>query len=302
MDSVLITGGTGLIGKALHKHLILKGYKVIILTRNIPAHSKGVTYALWDIEKKQVDHTAIQQADFIIHLAGAGVMDKRWTASYKEKIIKSRTDSSILLADSLEKYPNSVKAVVSASAIGWYGTDRPGHIFTEEDLPAKDFLGETCRLWEQSIDMAGKAGIRIVKLRSGIVLSNEGGALKEFAKTIKFGIAAIPGNGKQCISWIHITDLCRMYQFALENVISGSYNAVAPGTITNKELNVKLAALKKRKFFIPLHIPPFIIRLILGEQSIEVMKSTTVSSKKIKGAGFTFLYPSIEAALQNLDN
>jgi len=303
MHTVLITGGTGLVGKALLEQLIKKGYKVIILTRKIADKKDGVEYALWDIKKKQIDITAIQKSDYIIHLAGAGVMDKKWSTSYKEEILRSRTESSRLLADTLKHHSNSVKAIVSASAIGWYGEDKDGHPFTEKDPPDKGFLGETCRLWELSIEAAEEKGVRVARLRTGIVLSNDGGALKEFKKPINVGIAGIVGSGQQVVSWIHISDLCRMYIYALENKgIRGSYNAVAPLPITNKQLTLKLAESIKGKFYIPLHVPKFIIRLMLGQRSIEVLKSITVSPKKIKDTGFTFLFPSLNAALKDLFN
>ena len=171
----------------------------------------------------------------------------------------------------------------------------------ETDKPADDFLGQTCLLWEQSIEPAEELGIRVCKLRTGIVLSNDGGALAEFKNPIKFGVAGILSSGKQIVSWIHIEDLCRMYIFAMENNnISGSYNAIAPRPVTNKLLTLQLAKAMKGTFFIPMHVPVFVLKLMLGESSIEVLKSTTVSCEKIKNAGFTFLYPSMEAALNNL--
>ena len=304
MQTVLITGGSGLIGKRLTKQLTDKGCQVIILTRSVKEkqHSGKVSYALWDIQKQTIDVQAVQSADIIIHLAGAGVVDKRWTDAYKKEILESRANSSKLIIDTLKKHSNKVKLIISASAIGWYGADKePGKYFTETDKPAADFLGQTCVLWEQSILPAATMGIRVCSLRMGIVLSHDGGALAAFKKPIRFGIAAILGSGKQMISWIHIDDLCRMYIHVMENnTMNGSYNAVANTPITNKELNIKLAESIKGKFFIPLHVPAFLLKIILGGSSIEVLKSTTVSNKKIKTEGFTFLYPSIEAAIGNL--
>ena len=304
MQTVLITGGSGLVGKTLSRQLIEKGYKVIILTRSVkdlPGNSP-LSYAVWDIQKQTIDVQAVQSADYIIHLAGAGVVDKRWTDAYKKEILESRTQSSKLIIDTLQKHSNQVKAIISASAIGWYGPDQePGRYFTETDKPASDFLGQTCMLWEQSILPATTLGIRVCALRTGIVLSNEGGALAEFKKPIQFGVAAILGDGKQMISWIHIDDLCRMYIYAMENqAMNGSYNAVANLPITNKDLTLKLAEKIKGKFFIPLYVPAFVLKIVLGGSSIEVLKSASVSNAKIKHAGFTFLYPSIDAALIKL--
>ncbi|MEO6731990.1 MAG: TIGR01777 family oxidoreductase [Ferruginibacter sp.] len=306
MQTVLITGGTGMVGRKLTKHLNAKGFHIIILTRKISAtgnRDPNISYALWNVAEKRIDVTAVKKADYIVHLAGAGVVDKKWTEKYKNEIIKSRTDSSELLINTLGNNPHSVKAVISASAIGWYGEDpAPGADgFIETDPPADGFLGETCKLWEGSITPVEDLGIRSVKVRIGIVLSNDGGALPEFKKPIQFGMAGILGDGKQVVSWIHIDDLCRIFTEAIENVqLSGSYNAVAPNPVTNKVLTVELARQLKGKFYIPLHVPEFILKLMLGKRSIEVLKSTTVNCNKIVEAGFTFLYPSIQATLRQL--
>lgn len=301
METVLITGGTGLVGKRLTSLLVEKGYKVIILSRNIDKlqHNGAVSFAKWDIDKQTIDLKALQTADYIIHLAGAGVVAKRWTESYKREILESRTKSSKLITDSLKLHSNQVKAVVSSSAIGWYGPDKnPVIPFTEDDVPAADFLGQTCVSWEESISHASESGARVCKLRTGIVLSKEGGALAEFIKPIRFGLAAILGNGNQKISWIHIDDLCRMFIYAMENnSISGSYNAVANKPVSNKELTLTLARAIKGRFFTPFYVPAFLLKLVLGGSSIEVLKSTTVNNAKIKAAGFTFLYPSVESAI-----
>lgn len=304
---VLITGGTGLIGTALCNMLTKKGYRVIVLTRGKPSIQKqqaNVEYREWDISQQVIDTDAVQRADFIIHLAGAGVADKRWTEKRKKEITESRTQSSALLVKSLKEISNKVKAVISSSAIGWYGEDpvipnpKP---FMETDPPDYGFLGETCRLWEESIDPVMLSGKRLVKLRTGIVLSNKGGAFAEFKKPVHFGVAGILGNGKQVISWLHIDDLCRMYVSAIENELwSGSYNAVAPKPVSNRELIVQIAKYLKGKFYVPLHVPSFALKLALGEMSQEVLKSATVCSDKIRKAGFNFTFPSIESALKDL--
>lgn len=304
MQTVLITGGTGLVGKSLTTMLLKKGYKVIVLTRSLQGkqNDENFSFAEWDVHKNKMDIAALMSADYIIHLAGAGVVDKKWTAEYKKEILDSRTLSSKLIIDSLRTNPHHVKAIISASAIGWYGPDiSEGHFFVEEDAADKTFLGETCMLWEKSIEDAQNLGIRVCKLRTGIVLANEGGALKEFKKPIQMGVAGILGSGKQMISWIHIEDMCRMYLFAIENNLSGSYNAVAPLPVTNKELTLKLAKSMRGNFFIPMHVPEFVLRIMMGQRSIEILKSTTVSAKKISAAGFIFVYPSIDAAIKDLN-
>lgn len=307
MSTILITGGTGLIGKALCKLLLEKGYDVIILTRNKPSTKKNenaddrVSTATWDIEKQIIDPDAIRRADYIIHLAGAAVADKRWSEKRKKEILESRTKSSELIVKALHDIPNNIKAVISASAIGWYIPTNPQEKRIEADPSDPGFLGETCRLWEESIDPVTAMGKRLVKLRTGIVLSNEGGAFPEFKKPIKFGFATILGSGKQIISWVHIDDLCRIYLEAISNEkLQGVYNAVAPRPVDNRTFMLGLAKKIKGKFYATLYVPTFLLKIFLGEMSIEVLKSTDVSPDKIKNTGFQFLYPTVEAAFMEL--
>ena len=305
MATILITGGTGLIGKALTKSLLQQGYAVIILTRNITGRkaAPGTSYAAWDVKKQQIDLAAMQQADYIIHLAGAGVVDKKWTVAYKNEIRESRTESSRLLADALKNNSNKVKAIVTMSAIGWYGADaEPFKPFEETDAADTGFLGETCRLWEESIEPVAALGKRLVKIRTGIVLAGNGGALAEFKKPLHFGVAAILGNGKQMVSWIHVDDLCRMFLYAIENEkMQGCYNAVAPTPVSNKTLTLTLAKIMRGRFYIPIHVPVFVLKLMLGQRSIEVLKSATVSCRKMLETGFRFSYGKIEDALCDLN-
>jgi uncharacterized protein (TIGR01777 family) len=249
-----------------------------------------------------IDIAAVQSADYIIHLAGAGVVEKKWTIEYRKEIVESRTESSALLIHALQNNPNKVKAVISASAIGWFGADaEKNNPFNETAAADPGFLGQTCRLWEESIDPVTTLGKRLVKLRIGIVLSNEGGALAEFKKPIHFGIASILGKGQQMVSWIHIDDLCRMFIKAIENEnLQGSYNAVAPEPVSNKNLTIVLAKAMNGRSYIPIHVPAFVLKLMMGERSIEVLKSTTVSCRKILDTGFEFDYNTIEQAVNHL--
>ena len=310
MATILISGGTGLIGNALTKHLLEKGHKVIILTRNLKRAidknlvDERLTYARWNAEEQSIDRHAIEKADYIVHLAGEGIADKRWTEKRKKQIVQSRTQGSAILIKALKEIPNNVKAVISASAIGWYGPDKKEKSprpFVETDPPDKSFLGDTCRWWEESIQPVKQLGKRLAILRFGIVLANGGGAFAEFKKPIRFGIASILGSGKQVISWIHISDLCRLIMYVLENErMEGVYNAVAPSPVTNKELILQLAQRMRGKTFIPIHVPSWVLKTMLGELSIEVLKSATVSSEKVQQTGFQFLYPQIDAALIEL--
>lgn len=307
MATILITGGTGMVGQQLTRVLLSKGYDVIWLSRasgKKEIDGKVIRIALWNLQEQTIDETAIQQADHIIHLAGAGVADKRWTAKRKQEILDSRTQSSALLVKALQTISNKVQSVISASAIGWYGPDEDntlGSSFTE-DMPAyPDYLGSTCKAWEESIAPVTELGKRLVKLRIGIVLSTTGGALAEFKKPLKAGMAAILGSGKQMISWIHVHDLCRMFLYAIENQsMQGTFNAVAPHPVSNKELTLTLAKQKNGSFYIPFYVPAFLLKMILGEMSIEVLKSATVSSHKIEEQGFRFEYATVQQALRDL--
>ena len=307
MATVLITGGTGMIGKALADALLAKNYQVIIFSRGTAGKQpppNNLSYVQWDVHKQIIDKEAIAKADYIIHLAGAGVADKRWTKKRKQEIVDSRVKGGELLTKTLQENPNKVKAIISISGIGWYGPDPTvpnPNPFTEEDPAGDDFLATTCKQWEASLAPAARQGKRVVIMRTGIVLSKEAGALKEFEKPLKFGVSTILGSGKQVISWIHIDDLVRLFIAAIEDEnIKGVYNAVSPNPVSNKDFMVKLAAIKRGKFFIPVYIPSFILKLVLGEMSMEVLKSATVSCAKLHYAGFNFLFPSANEALNDL--
>lgn len=311
MATVIITGGTGLIGTVLARVLVQMGYEVIIFTRSPKASSgENVSYAVWNIDAQTVDEDSLKKADYIIHLAGANVAEKRWTKNRKQEIVDSRVKSGELIVKALKEIPNKVKAVFSSSGIGYYGPDltpgpHPGGEgraapFCETDPPFNDFLATTVRQWEGAIEPVRDLGKRLVIFRTGIVLSNEGGAYKEFKMPLKFGVASVLGTGKQVVSWIHIDDLVRLYVEAIENEKwNGVYNAVAPAAVTNKQL-IKEIARQNRKFYFTASVPSFVLKTVLGELSIEVLKSATVSSGKIQQEGFHFLYPTIDKAVSNL--
>ncbi|GEP95730.1 TIGR01777 family oxidoreductase [Chitinophaga cymbidii] len=301
MDTVLITGGTGLVGRALTEMLLEKGYKVIVLSRR-PRRSNhpGLRYAQWDLHRKTLDTTALQEADHIVHLAGANVAEGRWTERRKQEIVDSRVQSGQLLYERLSDTPNKVRKVISASATGYYGPYKD-EIFREDDPPAHDFLGTTSRAWEDSIRQTERLGKKVIVFRTGIVLSLQGGALREFYKPLKLGFATVMGDGQQWVSWIHLQDLVRLYFNAIVNDrLSGVYNAVAPNPVTNEELVMALARAAKGKSFVSVHIPAFALKLALGEMSIEVLKSVRVSSEKIQETGFLFSYPEVSGAVEQI--
>ena len=304
MQTVLITGGTGMVGQALTNFLIENGYEVIVLTRSEKKSSRlHLNYAKWDIEKQYIDPAAIKMADIIVHLAGASVATNRWTKKRKEEIVQSRVQSGALLVKALKENEHQVKTVLTASAIGWYGPDNERSLqfgFKENDPCDDSYLGNTCKLWEESIYSIQDLGIRLVTFRIGIVFNKRGGALLEFIKPAKFGIATVLGSGTQMVSWIHQQDLCKMIVFAIQNEnINGIYNAVSPDPVNNKNL-VKAIASKLNKVHLTLKVPVFALKIILGEMSVEVLKSANVSSGKIQQAGFEFEFPTIDSALTQL--
>ena len=304
MQTILITGGTGMVGQSLTNVLLAKGYQVIVLTRQKKQSSRShFSFAQWDLNKGWIDPAAIAAADYIIHLAGEGVADKRWTAARKKAILDSRVNSSALLVKALKENPNKVKAIVAASAIGWYGPDNEKSIqsgFVETDVVDSSFLGDTCRQWEESMHPVKALGIRLVTIRIGIVFNKMGGALAEFMKPAKLGAAAILGDGQQVVSWIHQQDLNRLMLFALETEkVTGVYNAVAPDPVNNAILTKAIAS-RFHTWAIPFHVPSFILKVMLGEMSVEVLKSAKVSASKIIAAGFKFDYASMDEALDDL--
>lgn len=305
MATILITGGTGLVGRALAKELLEKGFRVCVLSRNkqLKSQTQGLHYAWWNQDEGYMEGDLLNEISYIVNLAGAGVMDKKWTEAYRKKIVDSRVSAGNLIVDFIRSRPNQVKAVVSASAIGWYGPDTKSNQqgFAEEAPANKDFLGETCRLWEESVAPLQGLGVRLVIFRIGIVLSKQGGALAEFLKPLRFGIAPIVGSGNQVISWIHESDLCRLISFAISREeMRGVFNAVAPHPVTNKNFMLKLGKIYRGAFFVPIWIPAFLLKVMLGKRSIEILKSATVSCSKISQAGFVFQFPSVEAAFEQL--
>jgi uncharacterized protein len=323
MHKILIAGGTGFVGKSLigrltkkqslvgqatNKQSIVgqatnkeKEYTVHILSRkknNKPV--TGVQFFYWNPETNEYDPKAFEGVDCVVNLSGAGVADKRWTEDYKQTIITSRIQSIFTLALAMKETNNQVQTVINASATGWYGPDNEAGVnkdgFTEEDPPANTFFGDVCKQWEDAATIFSDLGKRLVILRIGVVLHPDGGMLKELLKPLRFGIATILGKPKRVISWIGMEDLCSMIIFAANNNIAGIYNAVSQQPATNRQLVIQLAK-AKRRWFIPVRVPAFIIRMIAGEFSKELLGSVRVNGQKIAKAGFTFNCPDITLAL-----
>ena len=295
---ILITGGTGTVGKFLSQLLTDKGYEVQHLSRNPSKDSAYKTFK-WDIEKQEIDAECIVGVDTIVHLAGAGIADKRWTDERKQVLIKSRTDSISLIYNLLKNKKNEVSRVVSASAAGYY-SDRGNQLMRETDLPANDFLADCCIKWEEAVDEGKKLGLQIVKFRTGVILDKDSGALQKIAQPIKYGFGAPLGDGNQWMSWIHLQDVIDMYLFGIENEeLSGAYNMCSPYPLTNRALTKAIANQINKPLWLP-NVPAFALKLALGEMSAVVLGSTKMSTQKIEDAGFRFKYADIKVALSQI--
>jgi uncharacterized protein (TIGR01777 family) len=291
MKNILITGGSGLVGKQITALLESKGYVVAWLSRSAQAR----THFLWDVTAQTIDPQAMEWADAVIHLAGEGVAEKRWTAARKKSILDSRTQSTQLLHNAISQAEKKPLAFISASAIGYYGF-QTGATLVEESSPAgTDFLADVVIAWEQEVKKIEALAVRCVLLRIGIVLDAKGGALGEMLKP---PVAAPLGSGDQWMSWIHVADLAKLFVFALEkNTLQGIYNAVGPQPATNQQLT-KEAAAAKGKLYLGIGVPGFVLQLVLGEMAAMVLGGNRVSSQKIQKAGFEFEFPELKGALK----
>jgi len=301
MVKVLITGGAGLVGQQLSRALLNNGYEVAILSsRKSISNNAEIPSYYWNIDQNEIDRDVLNSCECIIHLAGANIGAKRWTDQRKRQILGSRIKSAELIFDNLDQQNHQLKTFISASAIGYYGSVTSDRIFDETDSSAKDFLGKTCAQWEQAADRFEDIGVRVVKVRTGIVLSEQGGLLPRFSVPVKLGLAAAFGSGKQFMPWIHIKDLCNIYLCAIENSkITGAYNAVAPDHITNKDFNRKMARRLRRPFWLP-NIPSSIIKLLFGELSVMLLNGSRVSPAKIISADYEFCFASFDEAIEDL--
>jgi len=297
---ILVTGASGLIGSELVKLLLSKNHSVHYLTTSrskIKSDTNCVGF-YWNPQQGKIDENCIYEVDVIVHLAGANIA-KRWTNEYKQEIIESRILSSELLFNLIKKTPNQIKQIISASGTAIY-PESYSKVYDETTTETEDsFLSNVVKKWEESVNVFQVQNIKVCKLRTGIVLSNKGGALPEMVKPIKYGFGAVMGSGKQIQSWIHITDLVSMYYFAIENQLEGTFNAVSPNPISNSELTKAIAKTLKKPLWLP-NVPEFMMKLILGEMSYLLFSSKKISAQKILNSGFQFQFPTIEKAISNL--
>ena len=292
MAKILISGGTGLVGQRLSHLLLSKKHEVAILSRNPKKNNEFKC----DISKDYIDDDAFENIDYIVHLAGAGIADKRWTAKRKEVIIDSRVETANLLFKKVKDLNINLKGFISASGSNYYGAKTTEHIYVEEDSAGKDFLGEVCVKWEEAALQFKTINVPVTILRTGVVLSAKGGALSKMITPV---ISPL-GSGKQYMTWIHIDDLCEMYVHSIENNINGIFNAISPKVYTNKEFSKILAKAVKRPF-LPINVPGFLLKLVFGKLAVILLEGSRLSAKKIeKNGGYSFRFSSLEKALSNL--
>ncbi len=296
-EIVLITGASGAIAKVLSKK-IEKDYTVRFLTRK----KKTENEFEWDLNNNTIDEQAFKNVSHIIHLAGANISEKRWTEERKKELIDSRVNSAKLILNTLKNKNIKLKSFISASGINFYGIKTTDKIFSENDPAGNDFLSKVVQVWEKAADEFTEQDVaeRVVKVRTAVVLSKHDGALAKMITPIKFGIGSPIGSGKQYMPWIHVDDICAIYEFALKNPeIRGSYNASAPQYTTNENLTRIAAKILKKPLFMP-NVPPLVLKLMFGELADILLQGSRASSEKIIDAGFDFKFPVLEGALEDL--
>lgn len=292
---VLITGANGMLARGLAKEL-REEYAVRFLTRR----KKRDNEFLWDVNKEYIEPGALLGVDKIVHLAGASIADKRWTKKRKKLIMDSRVKSANLILSELKKQKLSVDSFVSASAVGYYGTRREDVLWDEESSKGSGFLSDVCELWEASARCFETVANRVVRIRIGVVLAKEGGALEKIMQPIRYGLGASIGSGEQYMPWVHINDLVRVFKWALdEDTVEGAFNAVSPEHVTNTMLTKKIAKCLEKPLFLP-HVPGFVLKAVLGEMASMLLEGNRVSSEKLLNRGFRFEYERIEEALRDL--
>lgn len=294
---VLITGGSGLVGMALTESLKSKGIEVAHLTRQKNSKAGVKTY-VWDYKKNYLEEGALTNVTHIVHLAGAGIADKPWTMSRKREIVKSRVLTARLLLDQCAAQQKHPVKFISASGIGFYGAVTKDDIFTETSSRGSDFVAECCVQWENQA-LAFEKFSSVTILRTGIVLAKGDGALGKLESTIKRGLGAPIGSGKQYMPWIHLDDLVSLYEKAIfENDFKGIYNSVGSQHVNNEEFTQTLAKALKKKLWLP-KVPAFVMKMIFGEMSEILLEGTKVSNEKVLHSGFEFKFDQLEPALNH---
>ncbi len=292
-----MSGSSGLVGRAVSRLLERQGHRVARLVRTSPPQGPGFVY--WNPAAGEIDRSSLQGFDAVVHLAGENVGSGRWTAQKKRLIRESRVEGTRLLSRALAALDRPPRVMACASAIGFYG-DRGEEILTERSGPGRGFLPEVCAAWEEAALPARDAGVRVVHLRLGIVLSREGGPLARLLPPFRLGLGGVIGSGRQYISWIAIDDVARVFSHALENEnLAGPINAVAPGAVTNRELTRTLGRALGRPVLLPL--PGFVVRAVFGEMGEALLLSSArVVPARLGKVGFEFRYPTIDSALDHL--
>ena len=297
--NILITGGTGLIGQHLTKTLQAKGHTISYLSREKEQIPHVKVYQ-WDLKSDYIQEEALKNIDYIVHLAGAGIADKRWTDERKQEIIDSRIKPIELLKKELKKNNIKLKGFISSSAIGYYGGNTGEERVNENAKPGNDFLAKCTKLWEEHAQNMTQAD-RVVMIRTGVVLSEKGGALPKLLQPVKLGVGSPLGSGKQWMSWIHIDDLCDIYIKAIEDeAMKGPYNAVAPTPVRNEEMTKTVAEVLHKPLWAP-NVPAFVLKLLFGELAITILGGNYVENKRIvEETKYTYKFPDLVSALQNL--
>ena len=298
-STILIAGGTGFIGKHLSRRLKSDGHIVRHLSRSKRPDSPYPTFQ-WDVRAGTIEDAAFADVDYVINLAGAGIVGARWTRARKEVIINSRTESTRLLGNTMVRLGVKPRLYLSSSAIGFYG-DRGGEVMNEDAEPGDGFLSESCVAWEDSVHEVEKMGFPTFINRTGIVLHPDEGALEKMLLSMNVNVSTYFGDGSQYYSWIHVDDIVGIFVHALENNLTGIHNGVAPNPVTNKELAGELGpAMGKTALVIP--APAFAMKLAMGEMSHTVLDSCKCSAEKIIRAGYQFAHPELKGALKDLLN
>lgn len=298
MSTILITGGSGLIGSRLTAALRGAGHEVRHLSRS-PRDRDGVRVFAWDPSCGTIDPAALKDVEVLVHLSGAPIADKRWTRSHMKEMDDSRAGAARLLRKAVRDHGVQQNVFISASGSNYYGAITSDHVFTENDPSGQDIIGQLTTRWEAAADAFADL-CRVVKLRQPIVLAREGGALPRMAKPVKWTISTLIGSGRQWWPWVHIDDLVRIYLQAIaDDRMQGSYNVNASEQVTNEAFMRALARATKRPF-VAIPIPGVLIRLAMGEGSAILLHGSRTSNARLLGTGFRFQHDAIEPALRGL--